>query len=277
MTPPDTLPDVQAWLVSVITHVGSVEAALATPEAAAYVPPTAVAAVVRPGARLTAEEQVAVYHGMYLLRMAEALAVDYPALAALLGHRRFHAMVADYVAVHPSRSYTLNRLGDALPVYLAARARRPSEHALADLARVEHAITLSFDAQAEPPIDTGALAGAAPGGFASLRLRTQAGLHLVATRCDPGAALDAVHANERPRTPPRRHTYTVVFRNGDEVRRLTLSRHPFTVLSALAAGRPLAEAIAPVPARASSALGEWFETWVAAGFFTGVALAPNRA
>ena len=166
----------------------------------------------RPNARLTATERVGVYQGMYLLRMVEAL-------AALLGHARFHALVAAYVTAHPSRSYTLNRLGDALPDDLAARARHPREHALADLARLEHAIGTAFDAAPAERLDAAAVAEASAGGWEALRLQPQPGLRLVRTRTDPGVALDALRAGERVRTPPRRWTHTVVFRVGDDAAR----------------------------------------------------------
>jgi hypothetical protein len=160
---------------------------------------------------------------MYLLRMVEAL-------AALLGHARFHALVAAYVTAHPSRSYTLNRLGDALPDDLAARARHPREHALADLARLEHAIGTAFDAAPAERLDAAALAEASAGGWEALRLQPQPGLRLVRTRTDPGVALDALRAGERVRTPPRRWTHTVVFRVGDDAARAPRAVSPRAVV-----------------------------------------------
>ena len=45
--------------------------------------------VVRPSWSLSAAERVEVYHGMYLLRMVEALEVDYPAIRDFLGEEAF--------------------------------------------------------------------------------------------------------------------------------------------------------------------------------------------
>ncbi|MFI5181634.1 MAG: putative DNA-binding domain-containing protein, partial [Thermoanaerobaculia bacterium] len=104
----------------------------------------------RPSRRLSAVDRIGIYQGMYLLRMREALAADYPGLAHALGEGGFSEFVRAYVARHPSRSYTLNRLGDHVPGYLA-RSKRPDRAFLADLARLELAVTRVFDAFAPPP------------------------------------------------------------------------------------------------------------------------------
>ena len=72
--------------------------------------------------RSTPAQRVGIYHGMYLLRMEEALATDYPAPQALPGRRRLlRARARTTCRSIPSRSYSLNRLGDHLP---GVRARR---------------------------------------------------------------------------------------------------------------------------------------------------------
>ena len=124
-----------------------------------------------PSATLTAEERVDVYHGMYLLRMAEALESDYPALAHFLGPERWHGLVREYVAEHPSTSYTLNVLGRQLPDWLRGHGRLPARLFCRDLARLEWAVAESFDADEAP------------------RLGAE--------------AIEAVPADEWPRRPPR--------------------------------------------------------------------------
>ena len=74
--------------------------------------------MILPSRTLTPLERVGIYHGMYLLRMDDGLASDYPALQHFLGDDGFVDLVRGYVQAHPSRSYTLNRLGDHLPEYL---------------------------------------------------------------------------------------------------------------------------------------------------------------
>src|SRR5207248_8962330 len=96
-----------------------IDQALASPRARAALKGTALEEVILPSRSLRPAERVAIYQGMYLLRMEEALVSDYPALKHLLGDQRFAALVRDYVAAFPSVSYTLNRLGDHFPEFVA--------------------------------------------------------------------------------------------------------------------------------------------------------------
>ncbi|HSB62367.1 MAG TPA: DNA-binding domain-containing protein, partial [Vicinamibacteria bacterium] len=115
----------QRWMLGVIVHPSPVEAALREPSA--EVPAERIEEVLLPSPSLTAAERIDIYHGMYPLRMVEALESDYPALAHHLGDDAFRQLVVGYVQAHPSRSYTLNRLGDHLPEYVrtAPGVRRP--------------------------------------------------------------------------------------------------------------------------------------------------------
>ena len=98
-------------------HRGSEEDALAA-AAVEGIPADEVTSVILPSSTLTSLERLGVYRGMYLLRLAEALETDYPALAHFLGGEAFNEFVAGYVEAFPSRSYTLNRLGEHLPEHI---------------------------------------------------------------------------------------------------------------------------------------------------------------
>src|ERR1700693_1964355 len=75
--------------------------------------------LVLPSKTLSALERLDIYRDMYVPRMEEALAIDYPALKHFLGAEKFMRLVGRYVEAYPSRSYTLNRLGDHLPEFVA--------------------------------------------------------------------------------------------------------------------------------------------------------------
>ena len=114
---------VQRWMQEVVVHPGSIDEALASKAARAEVPPDRLGEVVLPSRTLAPAQRVEIYQRMYLLRMEEALGIDYPALQHFLGPRGFRDLVRGYVASFPSRSYTLNRLGDHVPAFvLTARA-----------------------------------------------------------------------------------------------------------------------------------------------------------
>lgn len=263
--------NLQHWMVEVITHTGSIEAALASPAAAALVEPSRIGELVRPTEELTSAERLGIYHGMYLLRMEEALSSDYPALRRRLGARRFADLVAAYVAAHPSSSYTLNRLGDALPAFLATRATSPAREALAELARLEQGITEAFDADESPTLAASTLSNLPPETWGACRFVPQAALRLVCTRHDVGEQLDALHAGRPVRAARRRRTHIVLFRRDYEVRRLTVGRAEFRLLEVLCAGATLGDALTHVPERHADQVFAWFQSWLAGGVFSSVA------
>ncbi len=115
----------QRWMQEVVVHPGTVDEALASTAAKREIPAEKLREVIRPSERLTASERVGVYHGMYLMRMEEALETDYPLVHRHLGDEAFSEFVRAYVQDHPSTSYTLNRLGDQVPRFFADHPDRP--------------------------------------------------------------------------------------------------------------------------------------------------------
>lgn len=279
MSPEPGLAGLQRWMQAVIVHPGPVEEALAGAEAAALVPPARAGEVVLPSRTLSAVERLEVYHGMYVLRMAEALESDYPALAHFLGERRWREVVRGYVAAHPSRSYTLNHLGRRLAEWLPATpglARREFCH---DLARLEWAIAESFDAEETPRLGEAELLAVPPETWPRARLVPSAALRLLALRWNANEWLDSAkdesHRHPRPR---RRASRVAVFRRGYRVYRRELSLAAFRVLSELAAGRTVGAAVASALRRrgaAPEALRRWFRDWAADGLFTRIETADR--
>ncbi len=272
--PPESLSleRVQRWLQSVIVHPGGVEEALASPEAAADLPPEALPEVVRPSWSLDPRERVGIYHGMYLLRMIEALEADFPVIRHRLGADAFADLVAAYVAEYPSRSYTLNRLGDRLPEFLDAHPEIPDHASLADLARFELAVTQVFDEEETPSLAAEHLADLPPESWPELRLRPVAAFRLLALRHAVLPDLEAYHEDRPPPAPRRRATFLAVYRRAFRVYHLALSRPEHELLAALARGAPLGEALATAASRLPAGRREgkvfaWFRSWVAAGLF----------
>ncbi|MFI5181126.1 MAG: hypothetical protein ACHQPI_07030, partial [Thermoanaerobaculia bacterium] len=88
---------------------------------------------------------------------------------------------------------------------------------------------------------------APPGPGMTLRAATP--LALLALRHPAGPYLDAVREGRAPRRPRSRAVHLLLFRRGFSVRRRDLSRGAFSLVSALAAGRPLAVALDGLSAR----------------------------
>jgi hypothetical protein len=259
MTSPDsTLAGLQRWMQQAILR-GECDV-----EDAAH--------LLLPSRTLPPAERLEIYRGMYPLRMEDALRADYPALAHLVGDDAFRRLVATYVVAHPSRSYTLNRLGDSFPEFVARTRRLRSAGFCAELARLEHAIALVFDAPESPPLD-GAAVALLGEKVADVRLRPIEAFRLLEMSYPVDAYWQSVRDEDHEHPEPRRKkTWLAVFRRKYVVRRLPLTREQHALLSAITSGATVGDGVAELlrTARrrvAPEELFSWFRDWVAAELF----------
>lgn len=232
--------------------------------------------LVLPSKTLSAIKRLDIYRDMYLPRMEEALAIDYPALKHFLGAEEFMRLVARYVEAYPSRSYTLNRLGDHLPELVATLGDLPRKEFCADLARLEYALNRVFDANETAPL-TPAAVHAVPGeAWETARLKTIEPFRLLAFDYPVSQYIGAVdEENLFPRLA-RKKTWVVAYRRKYQVHRMDLIEPAYELLSALASGRTMGDAIMAVltrkwrPAVKQLQLFEWFRDWMAEGLFQAV-------
>ena len=275
--PVPDLAGIQRWMQAVIVHPGDVDEALAAPDAARELPADRLSELVRPSHSLTPEERVEIYHGMYLMRMVEALETDYPTVRHFLGEEAFEELVRDYVGRYPSRSYTLNRLGDHLPGFFLEQPQREHAAFLHDLARTELAITEAFDAEETPILGPDGAQAVPPQAWPGARLTPTAALRLLELRHAVVPHLEAAKRGRPAAAPRRRATWLAVYRRDYSVLRLELGRTEFSLLRSLTEGMPLGEAIAAAARELRSsereqAIFSWFRGWIAEGLFQSVTI-----
>jgi hypothetical protein len=266
----------QRWMQGVITHEGDVVDAFTSPEVRAELAPELLADVLLPSKTLQPAERLGIYHDMYPLRMYDTLAADYPGLEHFLGHEIFHELVRAYTKVHPSTSYTLNRLGDHLPEFVkSAPVRRPDF--CHDLARLELAVTHVFDEAETPRLTEAEIASVPPEAWERARLRPVAAFRLLGFRYPVNAYLQTVKDDDHDHPKARlKDEWVAVYRRDYGVFRLGLSRAANDLLADLVAGIPLGEAIARAlraggkRAPSETELFRWFREWVSAGIFRAV-------
>ena len=273
---PLPLDRLQSWLQGVIVHAGSIEEAVRTKAARADVPVDDLAEVILPSPTLRPEERLAIYQGQYPMRMRDALSGDYPGLEHFLGEEGFARFVVDYVQAYPSRSYTLNRLGDHVPEFIKARPGLKHRDFLYDLARLERAVSEAFDAEETPRLTEEQVVAVAPEAWGKARLVPIAALRLLELRYPANAYLESVkdENHDHPR-PARKDGFVAVYRRNFAVYRADLSKPAFALLRDLAAGKKLSVAIRAALRRGGRPPGEdqlfrWFREWVAGGMFTAV-------
>lgn len=276
MAPSLALGGLQRWMQGVIVHPGRTGQALASPEAAALVAPDRVGEVVLPSATLDPAERVGIYHDMYLMRMEEALETDYPGLAHFLGTQRWRRLVRGYVEAHPSRSYTLNVLGRELAEHVSNAPRISHAGFCHDLARLEWAITEAFDAPETPTLTEEDLAAVPPDAWEGARLVPTAAFRLLALDYNAGLYLDSLRddAHDHP-LPRRRPSWVAVCRRDYSVYRVPLTRPGFRLLSGLAEGQTVGEAVEEClrrsrPRPSGDQVFAWFREWARAAAFQAV-------
>jgi len=209
--------------------------------------------------RLVDPSRLEIYRGMYPMRMHEAMAADYPALAKFLGEEKFNELVDRYTESHPSRSYTLNRLGDSFPEFLS------EDPFLRDLARLELAMTEVFDEEESAELDPALFGSVGP----ESRLTTIAAFRLRAFDYPVNAFFQAFRDGEELVEPARRKTWVAFHRRDFGVFRLELEERAYDFLSALCDGATIVEAIDGTGATQDELFG-WFRDWSAAGIFGGI-------
>jgi hypothetical protein len=241
---------------------------------------------IKPGGRLTAVERLQIYSRSYWFRLIDCVHDDCPGLRALLGREKFSALVRAFLARYPSRSFTLRDLCERLPRFIQEEPRLTAPRtALAHaIARFERAQTVAFDGAARREISPAEIAARPP---ARLRLALQPYLtlldldwpvddYVLAVKRRDALRAEASHMVSRgPRDaarrqvppPRRRRTFLAVHRYNGALYYKRLDAPAFKILSALAAGRPLAAAVTAggrgvPPAR----LREWTATWMELGW-----------
>lgn len=257
---PGRLARVQRWMQATILTPGPVREAIAAAPACAEFPVAGAQELVRASERLTGLERLDIYRGMYEARLIGALEVDYPALHSALGPELFQELAELYLTVHPSRSYTLNRLGDHLPAFLGKVEGLAHREFFEDLAQLELLETEVFDEEETggSAIPTEELERARFEAIAALRMATfryPVNRYMVGFRIGP-----------KPRRPRPRVTTVIVYRQEYQIRHLELEPQTIGLFQALCDGATLAEALEPVGLSASK-VESCFARWFSAGLF----------
>jgi hypothetical protein len=258
----------------VVVHPGTVEEAIESDGAIREIPSARLSEVVLPSHSMTSAERVGVYHGMYLMRMEEALETDYPVIRYHLGDHQFGHLVREYVQRYPSTSYTLNRLGDHFPQFFLDEPEWPDAAFLHDLARLELAMTEVFDEEESPVLGSEELEAVPPDAWEEARLRPISALRLLAFNHAVVPNLVAYHEDRPSPGPRRRATWVALYRRDYSVLRLELSRAEYDLLKEIVEGAPLGEALTTAAAsksqRQQAKVFRWFRTWISEGLFAAI-------
>ncbi|HVT17147.1 MAG TPA: DNA-binding domain-containing protein [Thermoanaerobaculia bacterium] len=291
---------VQRWFQEVITHPGGASQGIASAEAQRFIPlgRGELERMVRRSRRLTATERLSIYAHAYYARLLECLGECFPVLARALGEEVFDSLAFEYLQRYPSRSYTLDRLGESFARFLeetrpdrdgdADSAEEPATPAwpdfLIDLALLEWTIARVFDGpgvERQPLLGPDDVRTLGAQGFAAARLAPVVCLRLLAFRYPVNSYYTAARRagpGDEPPLPGPGAEYVALCRSDFVVRRYPLERAQYVLLKTIESGASVGDALAAAAQESelgdeelAAALGDWFRTWAAAGFFQSVA------
>jgi hypothetical protein len=241
---------------------------------------------IKPNDRLTAFERLQLYNRIYWFRLLDIMHDDNPGLRAVLGEKKFTRLINAYLAKYPSRSFTLRNLCSRLDKFIREEPRWTAPHrALAHaVALFEWAQTVAFDGEKRPVLTPADISRTPPG---RLRLALQPYLTLLASNFPVDAFVIAVKQRDALRTeasntvdaarraatikhvprPRRSRVYLAVHRLNNRLYYKRLDRPAFLILQAIAAGRPLTQAVtAGGPRVKPEQISTWFSTWMELGW-----------
>ena len=230
-----------------------------------------------------AQQRIGVYRDAYFLRLAEALASNYPAIALYMGEPDFTVLAQAYTTAYPSRHASIRWFGDRLDVFLGSQAPWSSNPVLHELARFEWALRHTVDAADAPALTFEALQALPPEHWPELLLTLQPAVTLLHLDWNTPAVWRCL-VDEQPLSAPqpgahhwlvyRRQDLMAMWRSAapDEARLLLLISNGITfadLCDVMAEHNGQTESI---PAQAAALLRQW----VSAGLLVDTRPAPVR-
>jgi hypothetical protein len=174
-----------------------------------------------------------VYRHGYRIRLRDALATEFPGLRLMAG-QRFDRILDSYVQAHPSAHFNIRWHGAGLAAFLEFSRLWRDRPALADMARLDWAISTAFDAADEPAIHVADLADVAAEAWAGLCLLPQSHLQILPITCNVDTFRRAAdQAAPRPRMRSyRQPRHLLVWRQALTVRYRLLGEDERILLNA---------------------------------------------
>lgn len=136
----------------------------------------------RDGPTLSGAGGLRIYHNAYRARLLETLRGDYPTLHAWLGDDQFDGLARAYLNAHPPSHFSLRWLGRDLASFVEAYLVAEQAAPLAELARLEWAFTLAFDAADATPLSLADVAALPADAWPQLRVAAHPSLQRLACR-----------------------------------------------------------------------------------------------
>lgn len=185
-----------------------------------------------------------IYRNAYTARLVGILREEFAKLRLLIGDREFDRIAHGYLAAHPSTYFSVRWIGIGLADFLESADPWRADNALAQIARIEWAQTMAFDAADRPLVVRAELAAIPPTGWPGLILTLHPSVQILSVSPDlfaiwnrlaKGEEVGAKPATIAPETPH------LVWRIGLDVKLRPIEPDEADALDAVAAGETFAD------------------------------------
>jgi hypothetical protein len=228
-------------------------------------------------ARPSAAARLAIYANAYRLRLLEALTTDFPALHTLAGDALFEQLGRAYIDAHPSTHFSIRYFGGHLSAFLGTAAPWCETPVLSEMATLEWALTLAFDAADDPLLDEAALAALPPAAWPGMRLRWHASVQRHDFRWNVPELWSAIDQQRAPE-PPTAYSQLrpwLIWRRALQNYFRPLDDTEAWALDCLRAGADFATACTGLcervePSQVSTLAAGYLKGWVRAGLVAGI-------
>ncbi|QID18656.1 DUF2063 domain-containing protein [Nitrogeniibacter mangrovi] len=213
-----------------------------------------------------------VYRTAWRVRLIEALRTNYPALHRVLGDAAFAELATRYLRAHPSQRRSIRWFGHRLPEFIAAHSDTLPHPALRDLARMEWAVCLAFDAADFVPLAFAQLAATPPDAWPTLVFTLQPAVALLELQWSVAPVwreLSTAEDPDRQVAPPERLDNTIlVWRKALSPNWRSIAPLEADLLRAVAAGECFGQLCERAVASAgevdaAATVGAYLQQWVA--------------
>lgn len=147
------------------------------------------------------QQRIGVYVDAYVLRLAEALRTNYPALHQLLGDNEFDRMACHYLAAHPSSHTSIRWFGQQLSTFLRTESPYANIPSIAELAEFEWALRHTIDAADAALITLETLQAIEPESWATLTFSLHPALSILLFEWNSPQIWSALVADEQVPDP----------------------------------------------------------------------------
>ncbi|PHV09366.1 DUF2063 domain-containing protein [Janthinobacterium sp. BJB412] len=222
----------------------------------------AIANAVRGQFGLDAMARLAIYRHAYRARLREALGAAYDKTWGYLGDDLFAELANGYLQAHPSSLRNLRWYGAEFAAHLAREL--PEHPCVAELARLEWALGLAFDAADTPAVVAADVAGLAPQQWDDVVFQLHPSVRLLTLEWNTVALWQALGSGEEPPEAAARAPQDwLVWRHAEQPHFRSLDAGEALALRGIGRGERFGAVCAAAGAARLAALAGQLQTWLA--------------